>query len=107
MPKHSFCHFIGSLEEKNKVIGFITNIASNFVMSNQNISPEEYFNERVKIGKVDLSEDENILLYLEFLNLINLPVDVIEQKYLDSIFELEDEDAMVDHLADFVEHAII
>lgn len=54
-----------------------------------------------------INADEEKLLRMEFLQVINTPFDELERRYLETIFELEDEDKMARHLADFIENGKI
>lgn len=54
-----------------------------------------------------LNSDDKKLLWLEFLELLNTPQEDLERKYLETIFNLEDDEKLEVHLTDFIENAHI
>lgn len=103
------CDFLKSVKRKRDIlVSFCTSIASEYVLEDKRrTTPREYFEDKMDRSGLELEKDERELVFIDFMNLINTPGPELEALYLKSIFDLEDDDAMLEQLVDFSNNAII
>jgi len=106
MPK-SKCNFLESLAHKNAFIRPVTRLAMEYVMKNPGIRADRYFLNGIREAGLKMTDDEKKLLLIEFMSLVDAASGELEQRYLESIVSLDDEEIMITQLADFIENAKI
>lgn len=95
-------------EKKTRLTQFLIQTAMDYAIGkDQDVDPIFFFEEKLDNANSSVSEDELKLLSLEFLKLVNMPGEELEQEYLKTIFTLENDDLMVTHLEDFITNGSI
>lgn len=95
------CHFDSSIKkEGGSYMQKIINMAAIYTTVSGDIDPYTFFQEKTAHELWD--DDNKKLLYLYFLFCIGKNFEEIEELYLNTVFELEDEEKMTDHLCDFI-----
>jgi len=105
MMNQTNCQFMPSIknEKKTRLTQFLIQTAMDYAMEkDQDIDPIFFFEEKLSNANSSVSEDELKLISLEFLKLVNMPSDELEQEYLKTIFTLESDDLMITQLEDFI-----